>query len=204
MKSIVIISIIIFLIFSFFQVYIAMAGNKTETQPCTVLKKDGQFEIRYYPVATLAVVSKKSNSYKELGNSGFRTLASYIFGGNTANTQIAMTSPVHMEMNDSNATMAFVLPSMFNVENLPQPNDTTIKIKTTEAEYTAALIFGGFASTKKINQQIEALKEILLAKNIQHKGNFRYLGYNPPYQLFGRKNEVIVTIAYNEGNKEIK
>ena len=48
MKSIVIISIII-LIFSFFQVYIVMAGNKTETQAYKVIRKEQDFEIRYYP-----------------------------------------------------------------------------------------------------------------------------------------------------------
>jgi hypothetical protein len=200
MKSIVIISIII-LIFSFFQVYIAMAGNKTETQTYRVVQENEKFEIRYYPVATLAEVSLQSNSYKELGNKGFRKLAGFIFGGNNENKSISMTSPVHMQMGDSAGTMAFVLPKSYNKENLPKPNDSTIVIKTSKAEYVAAIAFGGFANTKKINAHIAILKQILQDKNISSKGKFRYLGYNPPYQLFGRKNEIIVTIDYIEKNE---
>jgi hypothetical protein len=200
MKSIVIISIII-LIFSFFQVYIAMAGNKTETQTYRLVQVDEKLEIRYYPVATLAEVSLQSNSYKELGNKGFRKLAGFIFGGNNENKSIAMTSPVHMEMGDSAGTMAFVLPKNYNKENLPKPNDNSIVIKTSKAEYVAAIEFSGFANTKKIEAHIAELKQLLQNKKISTKGNFRYLGYNPPYQLFGRKNEIIVTIDYTEKNE---
>lgn len=178
-----------------------MAGNKTETQTYTVIKVEEKFEIRYYPVATLAVISEASNSYKELGNKGFRKLAGFIFGGNDANQSIAMTSPVHMEMSDSSGSMAFVLPKSYNKDNLPKPNDSTIEIKTTTEEYVAALEFGGFANTKKINEHIEILKQLLLVNNIKSIGNYRYLGYNPPYQLFGRKNEIVVPIALNEIDK---
>ncbi len=201
MKIVLTVSIILFLLFTFSQIYVAMAGTKTETQSYTVIQKETEFEIRYYPVATLAMITSQASSYKDLGNNGFRKLAGFIFGGNNENKSIAMTSPVHMEMGDSSSTMAFVLPKNYNKDNLPKPDDSTIEIKTTTAEYVAAFEFGGFANTKKINTQIDKLKEILRSKNIKYKGNFRYLGYNPPYQLFGRKNEIIVTIEYSETNK---
>jgi len=193
-------SVTVFLLFTIFQIYVAMAGNKTETQAFTLIKKEDDFEIRYYPVVTLAVVKAHSSSYKELGNMGFRKLAGYIFGGNNEKKQIAMTAPVHMQMSDSVSTMAFVLPKNYHLENLPKPNDSSIEIKTTTAEYVAAIEFGGFSNTKKIQAHIAQLKALLLKKNIQHLDNFRYLGYNPPYQLFGRKNEIIVTIIYSEIN----
>jgi hypothetical protein len=201
MKSVIIVLVVVIIILSIFQVYIVMAGNKTETQTYRVVKVEEKFEIRYYPVATMAMVSTQSSSYKELGNKGFRKLAGFIFGGNNENKSIAMTSPVHMEMGDSVGTMAFVLPKNYSIANLPKPNDTSIVIKTSSAEYVAAIAFGGFANTNKIEEHINILKEILKDKNINHSNNFRYLGYNPPYQLLGRKNEIIVSIDYNEVNK---
>jgi hypothetical protein len=38
------------------------------------------------------------------------------------------------------------------------------------------------------------LKEALKSKGLTYYGNFRFLGYNPPFQFFGRRNEVIVAI----------
>jgi len=70
---------------------------KTETQPYQVIKKEKDFEIRKYPPATMATVSMDARSYKELSSTGFRKLASFIFGGNQSKKSIAMTSPVHMD-----------------------------------------------------------------------------------------------------------
>jgi hypothetical protein len=35
-------------------------------------------------------------------------------------------------------------------------------------------------------------------KNITSYGHYRFLGYNPPYQLFGRRNEIIVSVEWKE------
>jgi hypothetical protein len=175
-----------------------MATNTTETQTYEVIRTEEKFEIRYYPSATMAMISSKSKSYRDLGSSGFGTLANYIFGGNSQNKQIAMTSPVHMDIGDSVSTMAFVMPSDFNKNNLPKPNNTDILIETSKPEYVAVVKFGGFTSTESINKQKAILEKALKEKGLTCHGNFRYLGYNPPYQLFGRRNEVIV--ALNEDN----
>jgi hypothetical protein len=129
-----------------------------------------------------------------LGSSGFGKLAKYIFGGNSENKKIAMTSPVHMDIGDSISTMAFVMPSNFNKENLPKPNNANIVIENSEPEYVAVIKFGGFTSTERINIHKDILEKALKDKGISYYGNFRYLGYNPPYQLFGRRNEVIVSL----------
>jgi len=65
---------------------------------------------------------------KELSGSGFRKLAGYIFGGNETATQIAMTAPVHMDINDTLLTMSFVMPISFNKVNLQKPNDSGVSI----------------------------------------------------------------------------
>ena len=187
---------IIAAVFIVFQIYTTMSTSKSETQAYKVIQIEKEFEIRHYPSATMALVTSSLKSYRELGNTGFRKLAGYIFGGNKENKKIAMTSPVHMEISDTVSSMSFVMPTSYNKDNLPQPNNSEIKIKVSEPEYVAALKFGGFATTLRIEKHKAQLKKLLEDKGISYYGNFRYLGYNPPFQLFGRRNEVIVAIHY--------
>jgi SOUL heme-binding protein len=194
MKIALILLIILFGIFILTQLFTIMSSKKIETQAYKVIKKEEKFEIRYYPSATLAMISSNSKSYRDLGSSGFSKLAKFIFGGNDENKQIAMTSPVHMDISDSISTMAFVLPSAYNQANLPKPNDSNISIITSEPEYVAAIQFGGFANTESINKYKNILESALKEKGLTYFGNFRFLGYNPPYQILNRKNEVIVSI----------
>jgi hypothetical protein len=197
MKALIITLIILIGLFTLFQIYTIMSINKTETQAYKVVNVEEKFEIRYYPAATMAMISSTSKSYRDLGSFGFGKLAKYIFGGNSEKKQIAMTSPVHMDINDAKSTMAFVIPSAFNQTNLPKPNDSSISIITSEPEYVAVIEFGGFASNESIDKHRAMLKNELKNKGLSYYGNFRYLGYNPPYQLFGRRNEVIVTLNWN-------
>lgn len=174
-----------------------MSIFKTEQQKYSVLQSDGDFEIRFYPSVTLATIEMNVKSYKELSNSGFRTLAGYIFGGNESNKSISMTAPVHMDIKDTVSSMSFVMPAQYNMEDLPKPNNSKIVLKKSNDEYVAAIKFGGYSSDEKIKANTEKLTTLLEKKGITHKGDFRFLGYNPPYQLFGRRNEIIVSVDWN-------
>jgi SOUL heme-binding protein len=201
MKTVVVSGIVIVGILVVFQVYATLSTRQTDTQPYKIIRVEMDFEIRFYPAATMAVVSSKVRTYKELGSSGFRKLAGFIFGGNEENKKIAMTSPVHMDFGDSVSTMAFVLPVGYHEGNVPKPNDPGIAIKTSEAEYLAVNTFSGFASDQKITEHIAILEKALRERGLAHYGNFRFLGYNPPWQIFGRRNEVVVAIRENEINQ---
>ncbi len=169
---------------------------KTEEQAYKVVHSEKEFEIRYYPSATLATVYSEARSYKELSGPGFRKLAGYIFGGNESDTRISMTSPVHMDIKNSGSSMSFVMPSSFRKENLPNPDDPDIKIEKTEDEYVAAIRFSGYASDEDIRTYSEMLKKLLTDKGIKFYGDFRYLGYDPPYKFIGRRNEIIVSVKW--------
>lgn len=69
-------------------------------------------------------------------------------------------------------------------------------LQKTGDEYVAALSFGGYATDRRIQQYSEKLRRLLEEKKIPFRGRFRYLGYNPPYQLLGRKNEIIVGVEW--------
>jgi hypothetical protein len=196
MKIFLIILLVLAALFITFQAYLTMAFNKTETQPYTVVRKEKDFEIRFYPAVTMATILSSAKSYKQLGSAGFRQLAGYIFGGNQTNQKIAMTAPVHMAVKDSASSMSFVMPSAYDKKDLPRPNDPGVKIETTRDEHAAVITFGGFASDRDIQRNTEKLANLLQEKGIEHDGNFRFLGYNPPYQLFGRKNEVMVGVRW--------
>ena len=192
-----IIAIAVLLILIITQSFTIMSSNNTENQQYSVVLKEKEFEIRFYPATTIATINSSAKSYKELSGSGFRKLAGYIFGGNESDTKIAMTTPVHMDINDTMSSMSFIMPSKYSQANLPKPNDPNVIIKKTKDEYVAAINFGGFASDNDMKVYSTKLAELLKERNIVTIGNFRYLGYNPPYQLIGRKNEIIVSVEWS-------
>jgi hypothetical protein len=197
-KKLILLVLIIILLPLLTQLFTLMASNKTEKQPYMVVKKEKDFEIRYYPSATLATVMTTASTYKEVASPGFRKLAGYIFGGNQEGMSIAMTAPVHMDMSETGSTMSFVMPQGMTPENLPKPNDPSVHLSVSKPEYVAAIRFGGYASDQDIQKYAARLEAMLDEKGINHSGHFRFLGYNAPYQFLCRRNEVIVAIEYQE------
>ena len=200
MKKMATTVIVLLLLFIIFQSFMAFSTSKIERQQYQVIKKEKDFEIRFYPPATMATVRTSARSYRELSGNGFRRIAGYIFGGNESSAKIAMTSPVHMDISDKGSSMSFVMPSQYDIKDLPKPNDAKVELHTSPAEYAAAIEFGGYANDATISKYAEQLRQSLQAKGIKTIGNFRYLGYNSPYQLVGRKNEVIVAIEWKPEN----
>ena len=198
MKNMIITLIVVSVILIAFQSFMVISTNRTEKQAYKVIKKEDEFEIRYYPPATFATIQSSAKNYRELSGSGFRKIAGYIFGNNESSSKIAMTTPVHMDINDEGSSMSFVMPSAYDINNLPRPNDANVKLHQTPGEYVAAIAFGGFANDASIKKYAAELEKALGNKGIKSIGHFRYLGYNPPYQLVGRKNEIIVTVEWKD------
>jgi SOUL heme-binding protein len=195
-KKILLILLLVVLIPTLTQLYTLMASNKTEKQPYQVVKKEKEFEIRFYPSATMATVVSTASTYKEVASPGFRKLAGYIFGGNQQGMSIAMTAPVHMDMSETGSSMSFVMPQGMTPENLPKPNDPSVHLSTSKPEYVAVIRFGGYATDEDIQKHAAKLEELLQEHGIKHSGHFRFLGYNAPYQFLCRRNEVIVTVEW--------
>ncbi len=107
-----------------------------------------------------------------------------------------------MDINDSKSAMSFVMPSSYDMGSLPTPNDSGVILQKTSDEYVAVLKFKGYASDKDIKSYSEKLANLLTEKGITFTGNFRYLGYNPPYQFIGRRNEIIVSVNWSEDNQD--
>lgn len=201
MKMFIIILVVVILIIVLFQSFTIMPVIKTEEQKYSLVRKYRDFEIRFYPSATVATISSNAKTYRDLSGPGFQKLAGYIFGGNEGNKKISMTSPVQMDINDSVSTMSFVMPSAYTIESLPKPNDPNVQIINTSDEYVAVIRFGGYASDEDLRLYSEKLQNLLKENGITTMGNYRFLGYNPPFQFINRRNEIIVTVEWNEKSK---
>ncbi|MFK7904106.1 MAG: heme-binding protein [Chitinophagales bacterium] len=193
MKIFLILLGIIFLAFTLVQFFSMKGQRNIETYPYVVNKKYDTFEIRSYEASLFTSVKLSINEYKDASSKGFSILAGYIFGGNERNEKISMTSPVAMSLEDS-MTVMFMVPKKFNKETLPQPNQSGIEFREEPAKTVAAITFGGWANDEKIAKHKEQLKAALDAQGIAYTNRFYFLGYNPPYEVFNRKNEVIVEL----------
>ena len=196
-KTIIIIggiSVIVLILIWFF----GMGSRKgIESYPYTVNTVYDEFEIRTYESTLFTSVKLNSSKYEEVSGKGFSVLAGYIFGGNDKKEKISMTSPVAMSLDDS-ITMMFMVPKEFNKESLPKPNDSNIKIEQVPEKTVAAIRFSGWANNNKIEQYKNKLKAVLDSENIDYSNRFYFLGYNPPYDLVNRRNEIIVELINNK------
>ena len=109
-----------------------------------------------------------------------------------------MTAPVHMQENNidgrKSSTMKFVMPEKYQIKDLAKPNDSRIEIIKSNKKKYAAIKFSGYSNDSKINNFSEKLKNILKRKSISFIDSPIYLGYDPPYKFWNRKNEVLFEI----------
>ena len=175
------------------QFFMAYQSNKIETPKYTVLKSYDDFELRQYGSMILAQTVMQSALYENTSRQGFRTVASYIFGGNSENKKIAMTAPVIMEMGDD-TKMSFVMPKQHSMESLPEPSSEEVKILKVSPKKYAVITFPGYANNKKIDKYAKKLLKSIKSEGLETVGNVKFMGYNAPWQVIGRKNEVAVEV----------
>ena len=193
MKILYIVLIVLAVLFVASQIWAQSQVSGIETYPYRVVKTYDGFEVRTYERANFVYVTMDARTYAESSSKGFRMLAGYIFGGNDRQQKIAMTSPVVMEL-DSNVTMKFLVPAQYTMDELPKPTNAEVRFATEKERTVAAITFGGFANDEKILEHKNELFQHLAAAGIQHTGQWSFLGYDPPFKLIGRRNEVVVEV----------
>ena len=181
--------LVIAAVFLVFQLVVSMTTSDIETPKYKVLKKYPRFELRQYESMMLATTNLGVASFDEKSSEGFRTIASYIFGKNKSNEKIAMTAPVIYHA-DSISTLSFVVPRSKTQESMPVPIDQNLTFVVQAPKLLAVLDFGGFINNEKLAARMAELKKAVLKEGFQIKGEGYFFGYNPPWQLIGRKNEV--------------
>lgn len=176
----------------------------------SVLEKRKGYEIRQYDPYIIAE-TKVTGSYGDALNEGFRVIADYIFGNNTAKTSIAMTAPVlentsesismtvpviNTAENEQTRIISFVLPSKYTLETLPTPNNPRVILTAVPTRTVAVLRFNWYATEERV-----ARKQALLEKQIANdgfvvSGAVQVAQYNPPFSMpLIRRNEIIIPIS---------
>jgi effector-binding domain-containing protein len=184
-------------------------ASRAEQAQYSVLEKKDGYEIREYAPHIIAQTTV-TGDYNQSMNSGFRTIAGYIFGGNTKkesiamtvpvitnnptdtigqksqevssqeSEKIAMTVPVIMQDSSGTRTMSFVMPAKYTLETLPVPNDINVKLIEVPKAKKAALRFSGYRSQERIEKNKSKLLELLVRDGLETAGEIEFAAYNGP------------------------
>ncbi len=188
----------------------SMVGVRNSAEASyTVILQDEDFEIRLYQPMLIAETVIDAN-YANSGSIGFNRLAGYIFGNNRQQEKIAMTAPVYREPRGEKIAMTapvlqqkvsdqwlmtFVMPPEYNLNNLPEPLDPLVSIKSVAGKKVAVIRYSGSLSEESINEKAHQLHNWLLQKSYKPLSPARSAAYDPPWTIPAlRRNEVHIDI----------
>jgi len=183
----------------------ATAADDTADKTYTLVRQYETFEMRDYAPYLVAEVTVPGTA-DEAGNQGFRLLASYIFGKNKGERQIAMTTPVTQRAEPKTIAMTtpvtqaegeggfvvqFRMPPEYTLDTLPEPLDARIRFRETPGGRYAVIRYSGRWSDSNYNEHLDILRRGIDAAGLRSSGNPVYARYNAPFvPWFMRRNEI--------------
>lgn len=169
----------------------------TERQEFKVLQTYENFELREYLPCVLAEV-KVSAQYSTASSSAFSTLFNYISKGNKSSEAIAMTAPVITAQNaDSDESgewhVSFVMPAGRNIGQVPNPNNSQVKLRELATEICVAKSFRGRATDELSRKITKELRVSAAKENIALSTETRICRFDPPFKpgVF-QYNEIVI------------
>ena len=186
-----------------------IVSQNVEQAKYTIVTKSNAIEVRKYAPMIVAE-THVSGERKEAINQGFRQIADYIFGNNTARQKVAMTTPVIQQSSEKiamtapvtqqndgkNWKVSFGMPANYTMETLPLPNNDTVKLVELPARQFVAITFSGTADKEKIAEQTMLLNNYIHDNHLHSLSSPIYAFFNPPWTLpFLRRNEVMIDIS---------
>lgn len=166
-----------------------------EMPPFEVVEARAEYELRDYAPHVLATVEVPGDA-RSSASRGFRTLAGYIFGGNTAGKKIAMTVPVTQVPSTGGYAISFMMPAQYDIDALPVPKSGEITFHRTEAERLAVRTFSGYANTATLKRRAAELRYLLQRDGVTIVAGPRYAYYDDPFTLpWRRRNEVAFVVS---------
>ena len=140
-----------------------------------LIEKEGPFEIRLYAPKMIAEVVVTGN-LQESSNKGFRSIADYIFGNNTA------ASGTQEKISMTHST-------------IPRPNNPNISLREIGEKKVAVLRFSGLVNEEKIAKKTSELSQWMASKKLRPLTDPELARYNPPWTLpFLRRNEILIEV----------
>ncbi len=183
----------------------------------TVVERDGAFELRQYAPMLAAETLVTGVGFDDASNYAFNPLFRYISGNNRGQKKIAMTTPVvqtadtgekiamttpviQQAGNAGNAAggyrVAFIVPSTYTRETVPEPLDPNVRIVATPARLVASLRFSGWMTEDLNRKKEEALRAELVQRKLTASGEAIAAQYNAPFVPGPfRRNEVLIPVT---------
>lgn len=183
--------------------------SRVEQPEYTVVEAAGAIEIRQYG-AMIAAETEVAGERRPAIETGFRQIAAYIFGANTPNPRIAVTTPVQSQAKQTIAMTApvtqqavdgawmvrFIMPKAWTAETLPKPADLRVKLVPVPAKSVLVIRFSGTADDALIAAKTTELRRYAADRKLPVNGEPILAFYNPPWTLpFFRRNEIMLEIA---------
>ena len=179
--------------------------SNVEKPDYQVISSDGKIEIRHYPAMIIAKVQVDGTREDAISNA-FPMLADYIFGNNQVaskiamtapvqqqkSSKIAMTAPVQQQMLNDSWQISFIMPTKYNLENLPKPMNKNIELQEVPAKQFVVIRFSGTSSEKNVAKNEKELREYIKNNDLKTQERPKYAFYNAPITLPPmRRNEIM-------------
>lgn len=202
---------LILIVWTLYGVLVSMSVSQADYDVLNTLE-DG-VEIRAYPQEIWATTVADDQ------NSAFSPLFRYISGANEKSEKIEMTAPVvttasppagndsskgeKIEMTAPVVTMnteegmfmAFIMPQRFDMQSIPRPSSSLVKLKLVEPRKLAVIRFSGYMSQGSYEKNLNLLREALKDEGISTVGEPQLMQYNDPWTPpFSRRNEIALQV----------
>ena len=166
-----------------------------------------------------------SGQFEQAGNAAFRRLGGYIFGNNRRRDSIAMTAPVVQEPASQRIAMTtpvlqetgsqeiamtasvtqegsgnewvitFVMPSQYTMDALPEPLDSSVRLRERPGQLMAAVLYSGTWRKSSYENQRRQLEAFVKTQGYVVAGPAVFARYDSPMTLpFRRRNEVLIPV----------
>ena len=175
----------------------------TKRQEFRVIQSYGDFEVREYFPCVIAEVRVSAN-FSESSSSAFSILFNYISKGNKSSEKIAMTAPVITAQNEDASDSAewnisFVMPSGSTFDQMPQPNNSQVRLRELDTERCVAKSFRGRATDGLSRKIAQELRASAAKANISLTSETRICRFDPPFKPgILHYNEIVIPVNQGE------
>ena len=203
---------LLLIVWTLYGVLISMSVSQADYDILDTLENG--VEIRAYPQEIWATTVADDQ------NRAFSPLFRYISGDNEKSKKIEMTAPVvtaaspasgnesvkgeKIEMTAPVVTMnteegmfmAFIMPQRFDMQSIPKPSSSLVKMQLIEPRKLAVIRFSGYMSQGSYDKNLKQLREALEDRGISTVGEPQLMQYNDPWTPpFSRRNEIALQVV---------